>query len=152
MPKGDELLHIISHQKAVTPNEIRAYIPVWVSKHRDFVEKISKDILTRKKLTLDDYISTVSTPGVPIDEIGLLILTRMYHLKLCVLLRNHYWCALNGSDVSQSEIIIVFHGKLQFTDTRSFLQDVSEQYNLRCRQTVETVACPASVPTSEVQP
>ena len=130
LPTGDELLHIISHHKPVTPTEIRTY-QSGLRNIKILWEKISKDILTCKKLTLDDYISTVSTPRVPIDEISLLILTRMYHLKLCVLLKNHYWCALNGSDVSQSEIIIVFHGKLQFSDTRSSSQNVkSEQYHL----------------------
>ena len=153
VPTGDELLHIISHHKLVKPTEIRTYLLVWVKKHKNFMEKISKDILTRKKLTLDDYISTVLTPGVPIDEIGLLILTRIYHLKLSVLLKNHYWCALNGSDVSQSEIIIVFCGKLQFTDTRSSSQNVnSKQYHLQHRQSLGVVKCPASQPTSEVPP
>ena len=93
--KGDELLHIISHHKPITPNEIRSYLPVWIKKHYTFVEKISKAFLQWKKLSLESYIETVSTPGVPIDKIGLLILARMYHLKLCVLLKNHYWCALN---------------------------------------------------------
>ena len=51
-----------------------------------FMDKISKDILQCKTLTLESYIETVSTPGIPIDKIGLLILARMYHLKLCVLL------------------------------------------------------------------
>ena len=83
VPRGDELLHIISHHKPVTPNEICSYLPVWTKKHHTFVDKISEDILQCKKLTLESYIETVLTPGVPIDEIGLIILARMYHLKLC---------------------------------------------------------------------
>ena len=103
---------------------------MWIKKHYTFVDKISKDILECKKLSLKSYIETVSTPGVPIDEIGLLILARMYHFKLCVLLKNHYWCALNESDPSQSEIIIVFCGHLCFTDTRTLSNIQLEQYHL----------------------
>ena len=80
----DKLLHIISHYKPVTLQEIRNYIPVWVKGHRGFLETISQNILTKKKINLQDYISTICTPGVPFYEIGLLLLCRMYHLKLCV--------------------------------------------------------------------
>ena len=105
VPISNELLHIISHHKLVTPNEIQAYLPVWTKKHHAFVEKISKDILDKQKLSVNDYVQTISSKGIPIDEIGLLILTRMYHLKLCMILKTHYWCALNSSDVASTKLL-----------------------------------------------
>ena len=119
MAVGDELLHIIPHHKPVSPQEIRNYLPLWINKHHKFMEKISQDILQKKKLSLDNYVKMITLPGVPVDEIGLLILATMYHLKLCVLLKHHSWCALNGSYVANSELVIAFHGKLLFSDTRS---------------------------------
>ena len=115
--RGDELLHIISHYKPVTSQDIPNYIPVWVMGHKGFVETISKNTLSKKKISLEDCILTICTPGVPFYEIGLILLCRMYHLKLCVLLENHYWCTLNGYSVEANNIIIVFQGKLKFSDT-----------------------------------
>ena len=98
------------------------------------IEDISKDILLKKELTVDDYLETMCQKAVPIDEICILILAWMYHLQLCILFKNHYWCALNGADVSMSKIVLIFHGKLGFSDTRKHSETVkSEQY--LCRET-----------------
>ena len=96
-------------------------------------------------------MKTITSPGVPVDEIGLLILARMYHLKLCILLKHHYWCTLNGSDVEQSEIVIAFHGKLKFSDTRSRSEKLRmEQYHLQQRSSLDILECPACKSPSKV--
>ena len=142
--RGDELLHIISHYKPVTPQQICNYIPAWVKVHKTFMDTISKNILSKKKLNLDDYILTICTPGVPFDEIGLLMLCRMYHLKLCVLLENHFWCALNRSSVEASNIIIVFWGKLIFLDTIKHTGKYeSQEYHLQPHKYLDVWPCPA---------
>ena len=52
---------------------------------------------------------------------------------------------LNGSDVASSEIIIVFHGKLHFSDTVSRLEKhKSEQYHLRHRKSLNVIKCLAA--------
>ena len=142
--KGDELLHIISHYKPVTLLEICNYIPAWVRAYETFKQTISKDILEWKKLTLQDYVSAISTPGVPVDEIGLLMLCRLYHLELCVLLENHYWCALNRSSVENSKIIVIFRGKLKFSGTINCTEKYeSQEYHLRPCKHLDVLPCPA---------
>ena len=88
---------------------------------------------------------TICTPRVPFDEIGLLMLCRMYHLKLCVLLENHYWCALNGSSVEASKIIIAFHGvNLNFWILLNVLTMYeSQEYHLQPCKSLDVLPCPA---------
>ena len=107
--------------------------------HKDFCESISMDILVKKKLTFDGYLQTIVMEHIPIDEIGLLILCRMYHLQSCVLFKNHYWCALNGANVQNSKIVVAFRGKLRFSDMRKCAQNTkSEQYHLHTHTSLET--------------
>ena len=60
----------------------------WILIHHNWLEHISKDILNMKKHQLDDYISDVQMPGFKMDEISILLITRMYHLKVAVLMEH----------------------------------------------------------------
>ena len=109
--------------------------------------------MLKKKLTVDGYLEMICQKGVPIDEIGILILAWMYHLQLCILFKNHYWCALNGADMSMSKIVLVYHGKLGFSDTRKCGETVkSEQYHFCVRKHLETIKCPVRERTPSPQP
>ena len=77
-----------------------------------------QDNFRKKKLRVTDYLLNISTSGVPLDEIGILIVSRMYDLKVCVLMKDHYWCPLNNSSIDDSEIKIAFRGNLRFSDTK----------------------------------
>ena len=46
--------------------------------HQYFVEKVGGDLIRRKGLTVEDYMYNVIQPHVPLDEIGILLYTRMY--------------------------------------------------------------------------
>ena len=63
-------------------------------------------------------ILNLSTSGVPLDEMGIMIVDRMYKLNICVLMKEHFWCPLNGLTVDKAEIHLAFRGKLMFSDTR----------------------------------
>ena len=73
-----------------------------------------------------DYLLNTSTSGVPLDEIGILIVSRMYDLKVCVLMKDHYWCPQNNTSIDESEIKIAFHGKLCFSDTKTHSQSAKQ--------------------------
>ena len=92
-----------------------------------WIDQISKTILEKKKLPVTDYLLNLSTSGVPLDEIGILIVSRMYNLKVCVLVKDHYWCPLNNSSIDDSEIKIAFRGNLRFSDTKPKGKIVKEE-------------------------
>ena len=83
-----------------------------------WIDQISKTILEKKKLLVTDYLLNISTSGMPLDEIGILIVSRMYDLKVCVLMKDHYWYPLNNSSMDDSEIKIAFCVNLHFSDTK----------------------------------
>ena len=139
----------------MTPDEVKKYLPVWTGQHREFGESISRDILVKKKphfqWLFTDYCHETHTDQW--NRITYRYLCQMYHLQLCVLFKNHYWCALNGADVAGSKIVIAFHGKLQFSDMRKCSQNSeSEQYHLCTWKSLETVKCLAKERTPSPQP
>ena len=73
-----------------------------------WIKQISKTILEKKKIPVMDYLLNLSTSGVKLDKIGLLIVSCMYDLKLCILMKDHYWCTLNNSSIEESAIKLAF--------------------------------------------
>ena len=92
-------MHIFSHYVKKSEDEIRFHMSAWILRHCDWLECISKDILNMKKHQLDDYISDVQMPGFKMDEISILLIARMYHLKVAVLMGNTYWTTLSDNNL-----------------------------------------------------
>ena len=61
----------------------------WALDHMAWIKQISKTILEKKKIPVMDYLLNLYTSGVKLVEIGLLIVSRIYDLKLCILMKNH---------------------------------------------------------------
>ena len=87
-----------------------------------WIKKISKSILERKKIPVTDYLLNLSTSGVKLDEIRILIVSHMYDLKLGILMKDHYWCPLDNSSIEESDIKLTFQGNLLFSDTRQIAE------------------------------
>ena len=49
------------------------------------------DLLHRKGIKTNDYLAQIMEPGAPVNEIGLLIFSRMYHIHIHVLLNGYFW-------------------------------------------------------------
>ena len=112
------MLHIICHHIQLQPRDIRGYMNTWALSHMDWIKQISEKVLSKKKLNINDYLLNLSTIGVQLDETGIMIVDRMCKLNICVLMKEHFWCPLNGLTVDKAEICLAFKGKLIFSDTR----------------------------------
>ena len=73
IPTGDHTLHILCHYIDLTPGDIHNYLNTWAIQHMTWIKSISQNILRKKNLPLSDYLLNMSTSGVPLDEIGILI-------------------------------------------------------------------------------
>ena len=50
----------------------------------DWVVKISARVLKQHLQSLEDYIDDITTPGVPLDPIALLVFARMYKIHIAI--------------------------------------------------------------------
>ena len=52
--------------------------------HLPWVEKISEVLLRDVNVSVEDYIDSVTTPGVPVDFVSLMVLCHAYHFHVAV--------------------------------------------------------------------
>ena len=82
-----------------------------------WLQKISANILDKKKLRLEDYLNGLISDSAPFDEIGILIFSRMFHIHMCVLMKGYFWTTNDNEDMEQCDITLVYRGALVFDDT-----------------------------------
>ena len=68
---------MLSHYVGRSENKIRGYMRTFAEQHKDWVHQVGCNILSKKKLQLQDYLDTVLLPGVPLDDLALLIFAQM---------------------------------------------------------------------------
>ena len=71
-----------------------------------------------KKRCVDDYLHDLVQPGFKWDEIGVIILCRMFHLHLRILMENTFWILAIDNDLNTCKIFIAVTAKPAFSDTK----------------------------------
>ena len=91
--------------------------PKFVAKKRSWIEQISGHLLGIKKRELDDYLSDFLRPDMPLDEIGILMFSRMMHKHCIIFFNDVWWTTRKDNDVSKVDCWLIYRGKCQYTDT-----------------------------------
>ena len=112
-------MHILSHYVRADAAKLHAKFPEWIRSHQDCIEAIANPILFKKGSNVDDYIDFIAKPGTPVDEIGLLIFARIYHLHMCIIMEDRCWTTQHKHDLDRCTVFIAYRGALLFNDTRS---------------------------------
>ena len=98
--------------------------------HINFVSKIATYIFERKVITIDDYMETICDLGQPLDEIGIVLIARMYHVHVAVMQNKYYWTTRKDHDVQVCTILLGWKGNLQFIDIKWKEMQELPVYNL----------------------
>ena len=69
------------------------------------------------QVPVENYIDSITTPGVPLDFVRLTVLCCIFHIHVGVFFNNGCWCTSHEKDLSKVRFRIVFHGNLTFTET-----------------------------------
>ena len=59
--------------------------------HLNWLEQISDVVLREVNVSLEDYIDTITMPGVLLDFVALLFLCRIYHIHVTVFTSRGVW-------------------------------------------------------------
>ena len=80
----------------------------------------------RKGADISDYLQTLTTPRVPIDELKIMIIAQMYHKHIGVVMQDTYWTTCAEQKLNKCFIVLGFMGKLQFCDTKPLPIHISD--------------------------
>ena len=116
--KGDETLHIIGHYCHKNPNKICEYMHAFIENHQDWISQVGGKFVHRKGANISDYLYKLTTPKVPIDKLGIMIIACMYHKRIGVMLQDTFWTTNAEQKLNKCYTVPRFMGKLNFCDTK----------------------------------
>ena len=85
--------------------------------HIEWITSLTSTVRKYTQVPVEDYIDSITTPGVPLDLVGLTVLCHIFHIHVGVFFNNGCWCTSRKKDLSKARFGIVLHGQLAFTET-----------------------------------
>ena len=112
--EGDSTLHLLCHGSSRDTKKMREYLATFFREHVDFLLQISSDILSQKKIHIDDYINYIISENQPLDEIAICCFARMYHLHIGIIMDTMYWTTHRDHNIQKCDKLLGFMGSLKF--------------------------------------
>ena len=105
--------------------EIREHLVKYIKRYNRAVKYVGKDFLTRKGLTLKDYLDFMSVPGNRGDELSLYLAARMCSKQVAVITKNDIWYTgkLDNDEeafisLDDVDLVLIYIGKNVFRATK----------------------------------
>ena len=94
------------------------YLQKFMATRKYFVEAVAGVLLCKKGLQVQDYMNMIVVLQTPIDEIGIVLLARMYKIHVCIFLEGKYFTINRDEALNKATMYLVNVGKKTFLDTR----------------------------------
>ena len=88
-------------------------------KHLDWVEKLCRVVLSEVNISIEDYIDTMSTLGVPLNFTAIVVLAWIYHIHITVYTNAGIWSTSSSRPYKDAHFGLVFNGGFNFMETVS---------------------------------
>ena len=92
----------------------------------DCFEKVSSHFLLQNSTSVEAYIDSISTPGMPFDILALYVIAQLYHFHFGLVLNCEQWCTSVTKEMHHCTFILLFLGPTEFVETCH--TDCAEQY------------------------
>ena len=110
-------MHILSHYKGHSFSALCKYLKTFLSKHIKWVASVGHDVLSKKHLAVEDYANDLSEGQIPVDPLGLLCITRIWHIHFGVFLKNQIWTTRCDNTLMNVTVFLMFTGGFTYFDT-----------------------------------
>ena len=107
------ILHHVEH----TEDQLREILQDFMLLHIEWVTSLTSTVHKYTQVPVKDYIDSITTPGVPLDFVGLMVFAAFSTYMWVCFFNNGCWCTSHEKDLSKARFGIVFHGDLKFTET-----------------------------------
>ena len=110
-------MHILSHYIGNSVSALCKYLKTFLSKHINWVASVGHNVLSKKRLAVEDYANDLSEGEIPLDPLGLLCIARNWHIHICVFLKNGIWTTRRDNTLENISIHLLYTGGFTFFDT-----------------------------------
>ena len=123
----DHTLHLLCHyagnMKLETARTEVLTDFLHVRENYKWFAKVTKKLLLKKGTTLKEYVVSMLSGKVPLDEAGILLFARATGLHFGVYYSDAYWCTNADRDPSKWDAFFMYAGNLKFFDTQPGAMD-----------------------------
>ena len=109
--------HIITHHSEDNINSIRTNLTKFIGSHMGWISSVGETILRKKGIKVEDYVNDLQDLSTPIDQLGLLIIARMYHRHFAVFMKDYVWSTCCDNSIENCAIYFAYNGGCSFLDT-----------------------------------
>ena len=118
VPPSQLTVHIIAHHRKIRSHlDVYKHLQNWVPRHLYWIQHVGREILTEPSLKVEEFANNIISPKVPIDELDLLVIARMYHTHFGVVLKDRVWYTTDDNSSKCSKFLLVYQGGVSFSDT-----------------------------------
>ena len=110
-------MHILSHYKGYSVSGLCKHLRTFLNKHIDWVGKVGKTVLSKKRLAVEDYANSLSEGEIPVDPLGLLCIARNWHIHIAIFLKKGVWTTRRDNSLYNVRIYLLYTGGFTFFDT-----------------------------------
>ena len=103
----------------------------------DWVAKISARVLKQHEQSLEDYIDDITTPGVPLDPIALLVFARMYKIHIAIFTAKDIWATCRDTTLKKVRFVLLWYGANKFMESVKIGKSKSYQYWIHEQSTLQ---------------
>ena len=100
-----------------TEDEIREYLRSYIMSRLDWFEKVSSHFLCKNLTSVEAYIDSISTPGIPLDLLALYRIARLHRFHFGLVLNHGQWCTSVTKEMHRCTFILLFQGPTEFVET-----------------------------------
>ena len=117
VPRTQRTLHYLAACVQQSTDEIKEFLPVWISEHEDWCRCISKKYLKKRNIQYKQYVKEFLHPAFPMDLLGIGIFARAYKKHVAVFYNTKFWCTEINRDLSKVSVFLVYTGRMDFENT-----------------------------------
>ena len=110
-------MHILSHYKGYSVSGLCKHLRTFLNKHIGWVAKVGNNVLSKKRLSVEDYANSLSEGEIPVDPLGLLCIARNWHIHIAVFLKKGVWTTRRDNSLYNVRIYLLYTGGFTFFDT-----------------------------------
>lgn len=100
-----------------TPNQIREKFDKWRMAHQNWLKFIATPYVKDSDITVQEYLDNLCALDRKWDELGLVILSRMFRTVICILMNQKVWTVAADNNLEGTDIFVAFTRHLMFEDT-----------------------------------
>ena len=97
--------------------DIYKHLTDWIPGHMNWIRDVGKDYLGEQGLRPEDFANNMISPKIPVDELGLLVIARMYHTHFGVILKDRIWTTTDDNSSKYCKFFFMYQGGVSFIDT-----------------------------------